>query len=408
MLGESDPCLGIGETFVALAFAIEAHERGYIDSCYVQQSLRRHRSELVPIAEIAGDCAALQARLAHDPSIDPGRAAYLASQLAAMATRLEIMQGHRESLAAEARAFFEIEPQWIDERYFEDGRVCLQDQLPGAGSIFQRLEDFRARARIPLDGSSAVLDKIVSHLRELTRQTFAIPEGDEVSLSFRADVSSLGYHRYFGAYRSTVQINNAKPLDLLQLVHLLAHEAYAGHHTELVLKELNLTRRRGWLEHSLTLVDVPSCVISEGIATRALAALIAEQDLVTWCAELLTFVGVSAAEAQPRVMVEQARQRLRSVASNAALLLDEQRPADEIVCYIRERGLCDEWEARRILHFIHAARSYVFIYHAGGCLLDEVLADRADANADFCRLLSEPFTPRTVRKGWSVGATSLR
>lgn len=47
---------------------------------------------------------------------------------------------------------------------------------------------------------------------------------------------------YLGDYRLRIELNTDLPVNLARLSDLLAHEAYPGHHTELVLKEEHLYR----------------------------------------------------------------------------------------------------------------------------------------------------------------------
>ena len=48
--------------------------------------------------------------------------------------------------------------------------------------------------------------------------------------------------------------------------HLVAHEAYPGHHTEHTRKEVGLVRRRHWHEETIFLVGTPQCTLAEGLA----------------------------------------------------------------------------------------------------------------------------------------------
>ena len=56
----------------------------------------------------------------------------------------------------------------------------------------------------------------------------------------------------------------------ISLAHLVAHEAYPGHHTEHCRKEVGLVRRRRWWEESIFLVGTPQCLIAEGLADLGL------------------------------------------------------------------------------------------------------------------------------------------
>ena len=54
------------------------------------------------------------------------------------------------------------------------------------------------------------------------------------------------------------------------LAHLVAHEAYPGHHTEHTRKEVGLVRRRHFYEETIFLVGTPQCLLAEGLADLGL------------------------------------------------------------------------------------------------------------------------------------------
>ena len=75
-----------------------------------------------------------------------------------------------------------------------------------------------------------------------------------------------GFNYYEGDYRSRVAINADLPHRLSHLPHLVAHEAYPGHHTEHCRKELGLVERADRTEHTVFLVNTPECLMAEGLA----------------------------------------------------------------------------------------------------------------------------------------------
>ena len=67
-----------------------------------------------------------------------------------------------------------------------------------------------------------------------------------------------------------MSVNTDLPVLSTSLAHLVAHEAYPGHHTEHSRKEVGLVRRRRWLEETIFLVGTPQCLIAEGLADLGL------------------------------------------------------------------------------------------------------------------------------------------
>ena len=143
--------------------------------------------------------------------------------------------------------------------------TCCARRLPG------RAHDRAADgARNSVEQVKSLLGEITAALRQRTRARFPLPEDEAFDVHFVKDQPWGGYNWYLGGCRSSIDMNTDLPLRIAHLTGLLAHEGYPGHHTELANKEMRLVRERGWIEHSIGLMNSPSCVITEGIATRAL------------------------------------------------------------------------------------------------------------------------------------------
>ena len=85
-------------------------------------------------------------------------------------------------------------------------------------------------------------------------------------LQLVADQPWNAYNWYLGGYKSLIEFNTDLPSRVVNVIDVMAHEGYPGHHTEHSLKELYLFRNKGYIEHSILLVRAPESVISEGIA----------------------------------------------------------------------------------------------------------------------------------------------
>ena len=72
-------------------------------------------------------------------------------------------------------------------------------------------------------------------------------------------------------------INTDLPVSSTSIGHLVAHEAYPGHHTEHSRKEVGLVRRAGHLEETIFLVGTPQCVVAEGLADLGIEVLLGDR-----------------------------------------------------------------------------------------------------------------------------------
>ena len=114
------------------------------------------------------------------------------------------------------------------------------------------------------------MDSLAEDLRARTDELFGLPDGEHVEFELVTDEPWSGFNYYLGDLQSRVAINTDLPVLSTGLAHLVAHEAYPGHHTEHTRKEVGLVRRRQWWEESIFLVGTPQCLLAEGLADLGL------------------------------------------------------------------------------------------------------------------------------------------
>jgi hypothetical protein len=210
-----------------------------------------------------------------------------------------------------------------------------------------------------------------------------------------------GFNFYEGNYRSRVAINADLPHRLSHLPHLVAHEAYPGHHTP-----STAARNSGWssgaarIEHTLFLVNTPECLMAEGLADLGVQASIGD-GWGPWAAEILGDLGLRL-DGHVAERIAAATAPLNRVRQDAAILLhDRGADPDEVIAYLQRWSLVSAERAAQQLRFLtHPLwRAYISTYIEGYDLLSRWLADRpADQPVEdrFVRLLDEPLTPRAV------------
>jgi hypothetical protein len=273
------------------------------------------------------------------------------------------------------------------------------------------MQRWKRQFEIPVDRARLAVETIMDEARARTAKLVTLPEGESVEIAFVSDKPWTGYNWYLGNARSLVEINTDLPIRANDLLNLMAHEGYPGHHTEHALKEIRLYHERGYGEHSIQLINTPECVISEGIATLAESMIFADGGGERWQAEhIWAPLGVDA-DPELEARIGNAQGVLRSVGGNAALLLHaEGRPEDEVVRYLMEYGLATEEEARQRLRFIADPlwRPYIFTYHVGRDLLarwlDEAWINDETRESRFVRLLEEQLTPSAIAGDLATGS----
>jgi len=100
-----------------------------------------------------------------------------------------------------------------------------------------------------------------------------LPDNEEVEIVEVKDQSWSLYCWYLGNYASRIEIDITNAHYWTQLLHIMCHEGYPGHHTERTVRENLLYRVKGYFESSILLIYSPEMVISEGIGVTAESVL---------------------------------------------------------------------------------------------------------------------------------------
>ncbi|MHB8682144.1 MAG: hypothetical protein ACYDA2_08635 [Acidimicrobiales bacterium] len=181
------------------------------------------------------------------------------------------------------------------------------------------------------------------------------------------------------------------PVLSTSLAHLVAHEAYPGHHTEHSRKEVGLVRRRRFLEETIFLVGTPAATLAEGLADLGLE-IVAGHHPEPMVAAHLHPLGIRY-DAETVAAVSDASEALAGVRGNAALRLHaDGADPDVVIDEVARWGILSRQRAAKAVEFLlHPTwRAYVFCYIEGLRLCRRFTAGEP---ARFRRLLDEQLTP---------------
>ncbi len=392
-----------GEEYIRLGFRIHQHIDGYVDAYFGPPTLREAVLAQPPLPPAELIAAADRLATALEASDYPARRrTYLHKQLTAMTTTCRQIAGEQLPYREEIRRCFDIDPTPIPEDTFEDAIEELQTLLPGNGPVSERMVAWRKQFEIAGATAQPLLALIEAELRQRTQALYPLPAGEKVEFRLVNDQPWSGYNWYYGNYQSGVDINTDLPLQANTLTHLIAHEAYPGHHTEHCLKEAGLYAERGWAEQSIFLLNTPECVMAEGIANSGQKVIFGPGEMLRWqAATVYPAAGLAGDPHEPRIV--QAAAALAGVSGNAALLLhDEGRTEADVVRYIMRYGLLTEDRARQRLRFLAAPlwRSYIFTYFYGEHMIEQWL-ERGDPVERFGTLLRDQIYPSLLER-WII------
>jgi hypothetical protein len=281
--------------------------------------------------------------------------------------------------------------------------------LPGRGRLAGRVARQRRADELPVDRLGPAVAALAAALRERATGPYRLPPGESVGFEVVEDAPWAALHQHAGTHRSVVRINRGARLRAGQLVQLVAHEAYPGHHAELCRMQdgpLGGVRHR---EHEVSLVLSPCSVVSEGLADTGLQALVGP-GWGRWAAEVLAEVGVRM-DGELVERVENALVALQRVRQDAALLLHDRRAGARAAArHLRRWLLIDDRRAERVLGFLtHPVwRAYTSAYVEGHRLLTEHLgAPGAGMRERHAALVGRPSTPALLAADAAVRSNAL-
>lgn len=329
------------------------------------------------------------------------RQAFVDSHLRALEVSARKLDGEPIGFVDEVEAYFDVRIEPGDPDEYSGAHDKLDTLLPGSGPLAERLATHRSRDEIAPERLEVAVHALSSALRDRIRQRYPLDEREVVEYEVVTDKPWSGFNYYLGGYRSKVAINADLGHRMAALPHLVAHEAYPGHHTEHCRKEAGLVDRAGQQEQTIFLVNTPQCLMAEGLADLGLHAAVGA-GWGLWAAEILADLDLHT-DGEAAEQIEGATSALLGVRQDAALMLhDRGASADDVAAYLQKWLLVTEPRARQMLRFLSDPlwRAYTSTYVEGYRLLRGWLEARPaelSLTERFGRLLDEPLIPSSLR-----------
>jgi hypothetical protein len=394
--------------YVRLGLRFDRLEAGFVDAYTGDPRIRAQvADEAAPTPQGLRDQARGLLRELDAAALPDDRTDYLRGQLTGLECTARKMGGEPVGFVDEVASYFQVDVVLGDPAVYAAAHAELEVLLPGGGSLAERYAAHRRSEECPPDRLEVAVLALSSALRDGVRGRYGLPEVETVKYEVVTDQPWSGFNFYEGDYRSRVAINADLPHRMSHLPHLVAHEAYPGHHTEHCRKELGLVERAGRTEHTVFLVNTPECLMAEGLADLGVQASIGD-GWGPWAAEILGDLGLRL-DGHLGERVAAATAPLNRVRQDAAILMhDRGADVDEVSAYLQRWSLVSAERAAQQIRFLtHPLwRAYISTYVEGFDLLSRWLAARPEdqpVEDRFVRLLDEPLTPRAVAAELLVG-----
>jgi len=349
------------ERYLVLGLRLGKHVDGLVDAYYGPPELKEQvdTEETLPAEQLASDAAALRDELPEG---------WLRDQVHGCATYARVLAGEAISYSDEVEGCSGVRPTKTPVSVYEEAHAELDELYPGTGSLLERRNAWRDLHLVPGDLAVSALQDLLPLMRARTEAVLVdLPAGEAVDLEPVTDEPWWAFNYYRGNLHSRVVLNVDVPTTGLDLVHLVAHEVFPGHHTEHAVKEQLLIRDEGKIEEGIQLVPTPQAVIGEGIAETG-GELILDDAAKEEAYTILRGHGITLVDPELSDRISTVIERLRTVGLDAALMIHEEGASeDEAQAYIERWNLVTAEQAKHSVRFVTDPtwRAYVITYSAG-------------------------------------------
>lgn len=389
------------QRYLGLGLALGRHIEGFVDAYYGPADLadRAAHGPPQPPGALEEQARRLLADLRSGVDagdVDAGRRRWMAGQVEGLRTSAAILDGRPVRYSDEVESCYGVRPQRISEDELALAHRELDQALPGSGPLGERYIQWREAQAIPPDKLRPAIGSLAEDLRQRTADLFGLPDGEHIDFDLVTNKPWAGFNYYLGGLHSRVVINVDLPVLSPGLAHLVAHEAYPGHHTEHSRKEAGLVRQRNHLEETIFLVGTPQCLLAEGLADLGLEVLLGLRPEAV-VADHLRPLGIRY-DAEVVAAVSHAGEALSRVRGNAALLLHEEgRGVEEVIDFVARWSLLSRRRAEKAIEFLTDPtwRAYVTCYIEGLALCRSFVGGRPER---FLRLITESLLPADLEE----------
>lgn len=411
-----DPLRSVAERYVKLVLAVGQHDADYVDAFYgpaewlneaeIQKTTLAIISQLALAVEADLESSSAVAPVAEDADIWALRRQYLATQLAALRSRVAMLQGKEMTFDEESKALYNAVAPTHTNAELEAVLKQLDARLPGSGQLIDRYDRFRQAFVIPPDRVDRVFQEAIRTCRQRTMKYVEMPPEEKYAVEYVTNKSWSGYNWYQGNYRSLIQVNTDLPIYIDRAIDLACHEGYPGHHAYNVLLEKHLVRDRGWIEFTVYPLFSPQSLIAEGTANYGIEVAFSPAERMTYEKDVLfPMAGLDSARAQEYYEVLALVDKLSYAGNEAARrYLNGTIDRNTAVAFLEQYAMFARPQALLRLRFIDQYRSYVINYNLGKDLISAYITKRTGKDTstaarwrEFATLLSSPRLPSGLK-----------
>jgi len=409
-----DPYRSVAEQYVKLVLAVGQHDGDYVDAFYGPAEWRTEaETARKPLAEIDTQAAAIATELAGvvvkpapaDVEMWGLRRQYLTRQLAALRSRVAMLQGKRMTFDEESLALYDAVAPTKPASEFEAVLKQLEAKLPGNGTLIERYDRFKQAFVIPTARVDKVFQEAIRGCRGRV-PSLNLPLEERFTVEYVTNKSWSGYNWYQGNFKSLIQVNTDLPIHIDRAIDLACHEGYPGHHVYNALLEKNLVKERGWIEYTVYPLFSPQSLIAEGTANYGIEVAFSRPERMAFEREVLfPIAGLDPNRVADYYDVLDLVDRLSYAGNEAARqYIDGKIDRAGAVAWLEKYAMYTKPRAEQRVKFIEQYRSYVINYNLGKDLVRAYVERRVGREKtplrvwrEFIALLMSPRLPSGLK-----------
>jgi hypothetical protein len=386
--------MDLGERYLEVILRFRRLAPGLVESYVgpVELAERIDEEEAVTWPALVEQAADLQSAVDRlEPDVN--RAAWLNAQLRGVEAACGWLGGEPVGYRELVERCHGVQVTEVDESQFERAHELILRELPGPGTPAERFSAWKATQLISGERLVAGLQALADEFRARTHELWDLPDGETVVFEITRGHPWMANADYRGGLRTVVQVNDELAILGWRLVELVAHEAYPGHHTEHVCKEVALMRGRRRTECCVWVYPTPQALMAEGIAMLAPEVLLGDEIEEVGARCLCPFLEYDTAGS---AAVRKAHELLLPVRAHLALMLDENRiDRAGMHVYARRWLLDDDAYLERLVDNLCQRQWPAY----ESCYPEGLRSCRRFVDGDrgrFARLLREQLTPAAL------------
>jgi len=409
-----DPYRSVAEQYVKLVLAVGQHDGDYVDAFYGPAEWRTEaETARKPLAEIDTQAAAIATELVGvvvkpapaDVEMWGLRRQYLTRQLAALRSRVAMLQGKRMTFDEESLALYDAVAPTKPASEFEAVLKQLEAKLPGNGTLIERYDRFKQAFVIPTARVDKVFQEAIRGCRGRV-PSLNLPLEERFTVEYVTNKSWSGYNWYQGNFKSLIQVNTDLPIHIDRAIDLACHEGYPGHHVYNALLEKNLVKERGWIEYTVYPLFSPQSLIAEGTANYGIEVAFSRPERMAFEREVLfPIAGLDPNRVADYYDVLDLVDRLSYAGNEAARqYIDGKIDRAGAVAWLEKYAMYTKPRAEQRVKFIDQYRSYVINYNLGKDLVRAYVERRVGREKtplrvwrEFIALLMSPRLPSGLK-----------